>query len=245
MRPVLFSWRGRVIWSYPAMLYLGLVAGIIAGNMAAHAAGVDPLRVYIATLLLVIVALAGARLQFVIINWQLYRGSGRRVWNSRDRGVSMYGGLPLALAASIPLLYALRLNFGAFWDVAIFTILVGMIFTRVGCVLNGCCAGRPTETWFSLYLPNLRGVWQNRFPTQFLEAICATVLLILALAIRQRVPFPGALFLLVAGGYAAARFLMEFMRERNPGASGLSWNHRISLVTLISSVSVLAILWRK
>lgn len=34
VRPVLLRWRGYTIWSYPAMLYVGLVAGVAAGNAA-------------------------------------------------------------------------------------------------------------------------------------------------------------------------------------------------------------------
>ena len=45
MRPVLFYWRGRPIWSYPAMLYIGLVFGVLAGNVAAHAEGANAFAV--------------------------------------------------------------------------------------------------------------------------------------------------------------------------------------------------------
>ena len=65
MRPILFTWRGLTIHSYPAMLYIGLVLGVTAGNGVAHANGIDALRVYIATLILVVPALAGARLLYV------------------------------------------------------------------------------------------------------------------------------------------------------------------------------------
>ena len=58
MRPILFQWRGLTVWSYPALLYVGLVLGVLAGNVAAHAAGVDALGVFEATFLLL---LAGAR----------------------------------------------------------------------------------------------------------------------------------------------------------------------------------------
>src|SRR5271169_114546 len=206
MRPVLFRWRDRVIWSYPAMLYVGLVAGVVAGNLAAHAFGIDPFRVYIATLVLLIPALAGARLQWVLTHWDFYRRNLHRIWNRGEGGGAMYGGLPLAVLCSVPLLKALGLGLGAFWDVAVFTILVGMIFTRVGCLLNGCCAGRPSENWLSAYLPNRRGIWQKRVPTQVLEAFWAGILLLLAVQVRQLVPFRGALFLLVVASYAGGRF---------------------------------------
>jgi len=225
------------------MLYLGLVAGVIAGNVAAHAAGIDAFRVYVATLVLIVPALIGARLLHIVAYWRFYRRDPRRIWDRGDGGAGQYGGLVLALPLSVPLLFALELPLGAFWDVAMLTMLVGMIFARIGCLLNGCCAGRPSQGWLSLYLPNHRGVWARRIPTQCLEAGLATVLLISALAVWDRLPFPGALFLLATVGYAAGRLALESLRELDPGASRFTIHHGISVVLIVVSLAVLAARW--
>ena len=47
------------------MLFTGLVVGIISGNVVANAAGLDSLAVFIASCLLIIPSLAGARLLYV------------------------------------------------------------------------------------------------------------------------------------------------------------------------------------
>ena len=52
VRRILFHWHGYRVFSYPTMLYIGTVLGIFAGNRAAHAAGLDAFRVWIATLTL-------------------------------------------------------------------------------------------------------------------------------------------------------------------------------------------------
>jgi prolipoprotein diacylglyceryltransferase len=241
MRPVMFRWRGLTIWSYPAMLYDGLVAGVVAGNLAAHAASIDAFRVFVATFLLLVPALAGARLLYVASNWSTFRGRTDRIWDRREGGAAQYGGLLVTLPLSVPLLAALRLPIGSFWDVAAFTILVGMIFTRVGCLLNGCCAGRPAR--WGVYLPNHLGVWERRVPTQCLEATWAAVLLGGAAAVWARLPFPGALFLLVAGGYAVGRLALESAREHGPGAAKFTVPHAISLLIAVISFAVLAIRW--
>jgi prolipoprotein diacylglyceryltransferase len=227
------------------MLYLGLVAGVVAGNLAAHAAHIDAFRVYVATLILIVPTIAGTRVLFVAVHWPLYRSNLRRIFNTREGGLLMYGGLPVMLLLSVPLLAALRLELGAFWDVATFTILVGMIFTRLGCLLNGCCAGRPSASWLGIYLPNEKGEWKRRIPTQVLEAIWAAVILMVAVVIWGRMPFAGALFLFVSASYAGGRFVMEFARERAPRARSFTLGHAISLVTLILSVSALAVSWRQ
>jgi prolipoprotein diacylglyceryltransferase len=245
MRRILFQWRGVTVWSYPAMLYIGLVAGVVAGNATAHAAGIDALRAYVATLILIPLALVGARLLFVLTNWQVYRQNLRRVWDRSDGGGAMYGGLFLALIFSVPLLAALELPFDAFWDVTMFTILVGMIFTRVGCLLNGCCGGRPSRTWGSVYLPNDQGVWERRIPTQLLEAAWAGALLISAMTVWRWLPFEGALFLLVTAGYAAGRLLLESLRELEPGANRFTIYHAMSVSMILLSLAALTARWPK
>ena len=245
MRRVLFRWRSLTIWSYPAMLYVGLVLGIVAGNIAAHAAGLDALRIYIATLVLIVPALIGARLLFVASEWKTYRRNPRRIWNRNEGGFMMYGAVPVMLLCSVPVLRRLHLSFGAFWDVSTFTILIGMIFTRVGCLLNGCCGGRATQSWFGIRLPNTHGVWQKRVPTQALEAGCAAVLLGLAMFLWRRTPFPGALFLLITLSYASVRLVLELVRERTGRERQFRVAYALSVILVLSSLSALALNWRR
>ena len=226
------------------MLYVGLVLGVVACNVAAHAAGLDALRVYVATMLLIVPALIGARLLFVASEWDCYRRNPRRIWNRTEGGFMMYGAVPVMLLCSVPLLRALHVGFGAFWDVSTFTILVGMIFTRVGCLLNGCCAGRRTSSWLGIRLPDTHGVWQRRVPTQALEALCAVVLLGVSMAIWRQTPFPGALFLLIMLGYASARLLLELARERRNSGRQFRVAYALSVIFVVISLSTLAIQWR-
>ncbi len=236
MRQVLFHWRGTPIYSYPAMLYVGLLAAVVTGNWAAHATGLNAFRVYVATIILMAPAIAGARLLHVAIHWRSYSQSKWRIWDRSEGGYGMYGGLPIVLLTSIPLLYVLRLSFAAFWDVGALSILAGMIFARIGCLLNGCCCGRPSNTWFSIYLPNAQGVWQKRIPSPCLESIWAATLLALSLLFLHRMPFHGALFLFVASGYAAGRILLESFREYATGSSKFNVHHAISVAIIVLAV---------
>lgn len=227
--------------SYPALLYVGLVLGVLAGNQAAHRAGLDAFRVFVATFVLIIPALAGARLLFVSSNWHVYRRDLKRIWNPTDSGASQYGGFLVALPLSIPLLASLQLPFAAFWDVASFTILVGMIFTRIGCLLNGCCSGRASTAWWALYLPNRHRVWDKRIPTQILEAGWAAVLLLIGTIIWKSLPFAGALFLFVIAGYASGRLMLESLRDHLRAGQSFTIQHAISLGIIAASLAALTI----
>ena len=91
------------------MLYVGLVAGVVAGNVAAHAVGIDAFRAYVTTLVLIPLALVGTRLLHVASYWRVYRRTPGRIWDRNDAGFAMYGGLPVALLLSVPLLAVLSL----------------------------------------------------------------------------------------------------------------------------------------
>jgi phosphatidylglycerol:prolipoprotein diacylglycerol transferase len=226
------------------MLYLGLVAGVVAGNIAAHAAGIDAFRAFVATLVLIMPGLIGARLFYVVTHWPLYRQSPRRIWSRRQGGTAQFGVLALVFPLSVPLLSALRLPFGGFWDVAAFTILLAMIFGRIGCLMNGCCAGRPSKAW-GMCLPNSMGVWERRIPTPCLEAGWAALLLVSGIVVWRWLPFPGALFLLVAAGYGCGRIVLESTREQPPGANPFTIHHAISVLMILMSVAALMARWPK
>ena len=243
MRPILFQWSGYRVFSYPAMLYIGTVLGVLAGNRAAHAVGLDAFRVWIATLTLFAAALVGARLLFVGIEWQRHGRYPHRIFDRNQGGAAQYGGLLVAVPLSWPLLAALDLPVALFWDVAVITILVGMTVTRVGCLLNGCCAGREVRR-LGVTLPNERGEWRRRVPTQILEGALALTLLALGLRAWPALPAPGALFLLLAGGYAAARLVLETLREHPPAARPFNVQHAISLGIAVVSFMSLATLWK-
>lgn len=243
MRPVLFQRWGLTIPSYTAMLYVGLVAGIAAGNAAAHRARINAFRVWVVTCLLIFVALIGARLLYVICHWRVYRDHASLIWRRGEGGLALYGGLMLAFPLSLPLLSAMRLSWGSFWDVATFTMLVGMLFTKIGCLLNGCCAGRPCDSRIAISLPDRQGIWAKRMPSQLLEFGWALLLLLVAMTICGELPFPGALFLCTTAGYAGGRLVLQSARERPLGAGRFGIQHGISLGALMVSIAALAAYW--
>lgn len=236
MRRVLFHCLGRPVYSYSAMLYLGTVLGIYAQLFAEASVGLETASTLTATLLLFVFSLTGARLLHVLANWPIYRGRPRRVFRFSSGGASMYGGLLLAVPLSIPLLAALGKPFATFWDTASFTILLGMIITRVGCFLNGCCAGRPTSGWWGVNLPDCSGTWRRRIPAQILEIAWGSAVLAGAVLAWGRLPFAGALFLYTIGAYGAGRILMESLREEQERIMGVSVHKAISAAFVTVSV---------
>jgi prolipoprotein diacylglyceryl transferase len=228
MRRVLVDIHGVRIYSYTALLYVGLVAGILIGHRVAALAGLPPDRTYVALVALTLPALAGARLLFVATSWDAYRREPARIWRCQEGGASLYGGLLLGIASSIPVLRALGVAFWEFWDVSTVTLLVGMAFTKVGCFLNGCCAGRPTTGRLGFTSPDHLGVACRRIPSQLLESLLALVLLAAVSGLWSRRPFAGAVFLGAVAVYGLARFGLELTRDTVDLIGGVKSNLVIS-----------------
>ncbi|TDJ66434.1 MAG: hypothetical protein E2O39_16385, partial [Planctomycetota bacterium] len=207
--------RARPLPIYAVMLYVGLITGLVVGDVLARRTGLDPIRVVAAILISIPVCLAGARALAVGLNWSYFRARPREIARVGHGGAAMYGAIPPALLLSIPLLAWLGIPFGAFWDVAVVAILAGMIPTRLGCLGAGCCAGRPTAGRFGMRLRNAHGVVERRIPSPLLEAALGGVLLGVSLLLLDRSPVPGSVALFALAGYGAGRLVLEGLREEH------------------------------
>ena len=224
------------------MLYLGCVAGVFAGAAVAGSAGLERPRVALATIVLLIPALAGARVWFVLEHWSIYGREPRRIWRRSEGGAALHGGLLLSVVVSVPLLALLELPFGGFWDSASYTMLIGLIFTRVGCLMHGCCAGRATRGRLGVWLPDHQGAWQRRIPTPLLEAGWAALVLAGAALARPGAPFAGAVFIGVLAAYGGGRLLLEPTRA-SAGSGGSRANIVFSALVILGASIVLIAGW--
>jgi prolipoprotein diacylglyceryltransferase len=68
-------------------------------------------------------------------------------------------------------------------------------------------------------------------------------MVITAVLIRSRMPFPGALFWMIAAGYAAGRFVLLFMREAEPSARTFTIQHGVSAGLILLSLAMLGYRW--
>ncbi len=231
-RRFLFEGTAFRVSSYKLMLYLGCVAGVYAGAQVARAAGMPEIRWILTTIALLAVALAGARLLYL----RAHRGP---MWHRDAGGAALYGGLLASLLVSIPVLAAVRLPFWRFWDAASITMLTGLIFTRVGCAMNGCCAGRPTDGPLGFLLPNHRGDLRRRYPAQLLEAAWGGVVLAAVVLLARPSSPGGVLFAEVLAGYGAGRLVLEQLRED----SRVGWFNTALSAALALGGTAAAMLW--
>jgi prolipoprotein diacylglyceryl transferase len=233
-RPYLLRIGRFPVSSYMAALYIGFVTGLFAALPAARERGVDELRFVSAAVTLLVPALAGGRLWFLMQSPRniFSRGS----WRRGQGGAGLYGGLLLSVLVSPLVLWTAAIGFWPFWDAAAIILLTGMMITRTGCFLNGCCVGRATNGPLGVWLPDRSGQWKRRYPTQVLEALWTAAILATLLLIRDRLG-TGELFLAGAIGYGAGRIGLERLRE---SAANRELSTRINVATSVAIVVLAA-----
>jgi phosphatidylglycerol:prolipoprotein diacylglycerol transferase len=216
MWPVLFVWHGIAFRSFHVMIYLALLVTVFLAVHFAQADGLNPDRTALAVLLLFIPGFAGARLMYVARHWDHFRGDPARILRRSEGGLSLYGGLFGVFAGLVPLLWLLGMPFAPFVDALVLGMLGGIAVAKGGCLLNGCCYGHETDRWCGVDLPDDRGVWRRRFPSQLVEMAWAAAVLALMLAWRGLSPPAGIVACGALALHAAGRIFLQKLRDEGP-----------------------------
>jgi phosphatidylglycerol:prolipoprotein diacylglycerol transferase len=220
MRPILLVWHGIVLHSFPVMIYAALLVTVFLTVHLAQAGGLNPDRTAVAVILAYVPAFVSARLFYVAGHWDRFQREPARILRRSEGGLSLYGGFLGIFAGAVPLLWALGLPFGPFFDAFVLGILGGLAVAKGGCLLNGCCYGHPTDHWCGVDLPDDRGVWCRRFPSQLMEMAWAAVLLLLMLAWsaawRGVSPPSGLIACAALALHTAGRLVLQKLRDEGP-----------------------------
>lgn len=214
--PRFFKFGGYWINSYKVFLCLGIYIGILATAAAADWSGLSPLRIGLGATACALAGLIGARVYHLLGHAPVYfrQRSWRALWDRKQGGWSVFGALLTFLPVSFAVARLLHLPASVFWDHMGLGVLAGGFWIRLGCVFNGCCAGRETQGCLGVRLHDTRGGQKRRIPVQFLE-MAWWALGLIAFLWMWPTPFPpGSYALGVLGWYGGGRVFLEPLRER-------------------------------
>lgn len=135
---------GMPIRGYGVMLVLAFAASVALAVIRAGRYGISPEVIYAMAPWTLVGGIAGARIFYVI----QYRDRFDR-WSEMlmftEGGLVVYGGILGGFAASLTFLWRNGLPWRIVGDVVVPAIFVGIMFGRIGCLLNGCCYGGSCE----------------------------------------------------------------------------------------------------
>lgn len=196
--------------SYGLLLMIGALLGIYLAAKRAPAHGLDSKKVADALFWCLFPGLLGARITYMALNWSDFAGRPDLIFSWQFQGLTSYGGM---VAGFLGLLaWTKRHNYSILRVIDTFgvPVLVAHAFGRVGCLLNGCCHGHPSDAWYAVP----QGLAGARFePAQLMDTV-GVLLAALAITLIERKGLlrKGQSFALVLVGYAASRFVYEFGR---------------------------------
>lgn len=216
---------------YGIVIACGVIGGVLIASTIAKRSGQNPDDYYDFATYAVIFGIVGARLYYVIFNWDYYSQDLSRILNIREGGLAIYGGIIAATITVYLLTRKKKLEFGLVADTATPALIFGQCAGRWGNFFNREAFGGYTDNIFAMQLPvsAVRSneitaeLWEHAetiegityiqvHPTFLYESLWNFALLILLLIYWKHRIFNGEVFLLYLFGYGIGRFWIESLR---------------------------------
>jgi len=251
LHPILFSFDlggiPVVVTSYAVLVDLAIVVGLFLVSFEARRVGFPLEKLIDLALVAVLAGVIGARLYYVFGKWDVYASNPLRILDFGEGGLVYHGALLAGLLAAYLYTRWQRLSFLQVCDLLAPALALGESIARVGCLLNGCCYGAPTDSFLGMYLPNYYGEWTLRYPTPIIQGLTTLVIFGVLWGLRKRKPFPGFLILLYLVLYSGTRFFIEFTRDRGPLITtfGVDTAQLVSALLAVVGLAAMAYLWRR
>ncbi len=256
MNPILFTIGKFEIYSYGVLLavsfYISLYLLIKDANQPpilpaseqawkpAEKTEIDTSIILDIVFWIIISGILGGKLAYIIFNLPLYIENPLDVSLWRG-GFIFYGGFFLSLIAVFIYTRKTKLSFVLIADLFIPYVALGQAIGRIGCFLNGCCYGKPTDLAigrvFDLSSP--AGYHYGALPlhpTQLYSSLFLFILFLFLKKIRIRQKFEGETLLFYFILYPTFRFFLDFLRGDGLGI----FFYRLTLFQIICAIIMIS-----
>ena len=249
---------------YGIIIGLGMLAGMWIAMQDAKRRGQDPDLYLDFALYAIIFSIIGARLYYVIFDWQLYKDNPIQILNLRAGGLAIYGGVIGAVLTLIVYTRVKKQSFLSMADTGVLGLITGQIIGRWGNFFNCEAFGGYTDNLLAMRIkasivnPSMisRELWDMRIvengveyiqvhPTFLYEAMWNLGVLLFLLWFRKRKKFTGEMMWLYFLGYGLGRVWIEGLRTdqlKLPG-TGIAVSQLLSAVLVLVSAGV--IIWKR
>jgi phosphatidylglycerol:prolipoprotein diacylglycerol transferase len=155
MHPELFElpFTHLTIKSYGLMMVIGFLAAVFVIRRLSRDITPDPQLITNASLYTLIAGVVGSRLFYVIHYYDRFRGDLASVFAIWQGGLELLGGVILAILVVFFYLLRHKLPVRRYLDILAIGLMLALVFGRMGCFLNGCCFGKPTDKLWGVRFP--------------------------------------------------------------------------------------------
>lgn len=261
-----FTVFGFEIAYYGMIIGIGILAGIFMAVMEAKRTGQNPDTYYDLAMYAVIFSIIGARIYYVVFSWDAYKDDLLSVFNLREGGLAIYGGVIAAIITVFVFSKVRKISFGLLLDTAGLGLITGQIIGRWGNFFNREAFGEYTNNLLAMQLPVdavrasditetmrkystvIDGIeYIQVHPTFLYEGLWNVGVLVFLLVWRKHKKFNGEIFALYLAGYGIGRFWIEGLRTDQlllPGI-GFPVSQALAVVMVVVSVTLILIKRRK
>jgi len=141
------------IKSYGLMMAVAFVVALVVIKRLSRYLNPAPQFIANAALYSLLAGIIGARLFYVLHYFEKFRVHLLSVFAIWQGGLELLGGVLFAIAVIIFYLRRHNQPVRRYLDILAIGLLVALTFGRIGCFLNGCCFGQPTELPWAVQFP--------------------------------------------------------------------------------------------
>jgi len=221
MSPVLHRWGAYSLYWYSALIYSGIALATVYVHWQSRRAGCSGVQALDGALWTLLGGLVGARLAYVLPNWADYASHPAALLRLWGGGLVFQGGLIGGMLALLLYSVFAGLSFLRMADLAVPAVALAQGLGWVGAWIHGANYGLIMRSPFSMWLPDLYGVYGPRLPTQLLACALGFMLFLSLHALGERRRPPGTLLSLYLLGNGVGHFALGFARADDAPLVGL------------------------
>ena len=215
MYPILVEIGSLKLYTYGLFLALGFITAIWFTKRNARFYGISDQTVSDLFFTILVAAIVGARLLYVGINFDAYRGNLLEMFKIWNGGLVFFGGFISAFFAAFVFLKMRKMDIWKTADILAPGLALGHAVGRFGCFFAGCCYGKtcdlPIAVRFS-HPESLAPLNVLLHPTQLYMVGTNFFIFLMLLAIQKRKRFDGMVFLSYLMLYSVFRAVVEYFR---------------------------------
>lgn len=219
MHPILFEIRGFAVYTYGLFVAGGIAIAFLLGLRRSKRLGIPEQVIYNLIFLAILVGILGARIIHVTAEWSYYQHHFWEIFLLRRGGLAIQGGLLFGLAAGVWYLRRKKITAQPVLDNFILYLPLGQAIGRLGCFLNGCCYGKPSNLPWAVSFPFLT---YRVHPTEIYYVLSDAALFLILYIFSRTETKPGELTAWYLILYGFTRSAVDSLRgDLLPGFLGL------------------------
>ena len=238
--PIAFTVMGLEIRWYGILIGIGFMLGILISYLRAPKFNIKPDHVLDFCIFMIPLSIIGARVYYVIFEWEHYAGDIGKILDIRSGGLAIHGGLIVGIIVCIVVCKHHKIKILNMLDLIFPQVALGQAIGRWGNFFNSEAHGGPTNLPWGIMVDGVKV-----HPTFLYESIWCLFLFIFLLWMSRRRQFNGQIALLYGILYSVERFFVEALRTDSLMIGPFKQAQVLSASIILFCIIVYVILFNK